>query len=323
MPNGGCPWFFLNGFSSDPAPSYFCNYPYIPYVIDYRALKYTYGRSDLIFRKSTNYYYDKNENLAGTVETREEFDYEPFNYQLREHRTYLNDNSQEQEFIKVYKYPYNLLSNTDGQGLYNKHRLNEVLEEYLYKDGKLLSVRRNEYSEFPVGSGNWFLSKVKTGKFSGNTLGLTKQQIQQQLEDRLEYVEYDDRGNPLELRKAEGLPVSYIWGYSQAYPVAKIEGASLGEVKTALGINPSQPIDLGASGLTPSQESALRNNLTGALITTYDYKPLVGITKITDPRGKKTTYHYGSFNRLKEIRDENGNIIEDYDYNYRPTTITP
>jgi YD repeat-containing protein len=38
---------------------------------------------------------------------------------------------------------------------------------------------------------------------------------------------------------------------------------------------------------------------------------------VTDPRGIKTTYEYDSFNRLKYIRDENGNAIETYDYHYK------
>lgn len=33
--------------------------------------------------------------------------------------------------------------------------------------------------------------------------------------------------------------------------------------------------------------------------TTYEYKTLVGVTKITDPKGHTITYHYDSFNRLK------------------------
>ena len=61
-----------------------------------------------------------------------------------------------------------------------------------------------------------------------------------------------------------------------------------------------------------AMSNTLRNSFNGkaVLITTYTYKPLVGVTSITDPRGVKTTYNYNDFGRLQNIKDENGNIIE-------------
>jgi YD repeat-containing protein len=55
---------------------------------------------------------------------------------------------------------------------------------------------------------------------------------------------------------------------------------------------------------------------TDAQLTTYTYKPLVGVTSITDPDNKTRTYEYDGFGRLKQIKDHNGNIIEHYNYHY-------
>ncbi|MDT3403739.1 RHS repeat protein [Mucilaginibacter terrae] len=54
-----------------------------------------------------------------------------------------------------------------------------------------------------------------------------------------------------------------------------------------------------------------------AQLSTYTYKPLVGITSMIDPRGQVTTYEYDSFQRLKTVRDENGKVVKDMEYHYK------
>jgi hypothetical protein len=53
-----------------------------------------------------------------------------------------------------------------------------------------------------------------------------------------------------------------------------------------------------------------------ARMTTYTYDPLVGVTSITDERNVTTYYEYDDFNRLKYIKDFEGNILKRYEYNY-------
>jgi len=53
-----------------------------------------------------------------------------------------------------------------------------------------------------------------------------------------------------------------------------------------------------------------------AMMTTYTYKPLVGVLTITDPSGRTVYYEYDDFGRLKYIKDEEGKLIKENIYNY-------
>jgi YD repeat-containing protein len=54
-----------------------------------------------------------------------------------------------------------------------------------------------------------------------------------------------------------------------------------------------------------------------AQLTTYTYKPLVGMTSSTDPSGRTTYYEYDSFQRLMNVKDQDGNIVKHTDYRYK------
>ena len=53
------------------------------------------------------------------------------------------------------------------------------------------------------------------------------------------------------------------------------------------------------------------------MITTYDYDPSFGIVSLIDPAGLEISFFYDSSGRLKMIKDDEGNIIEEYNYHYK------
>lgn len=64
--------------------------------------------------------------------------------------------------------------------------------------------------------------------------------------------------------------------------------------------------------------SSLRSSLpVTSLMTSYTYDPLIGVTSITDPRGRTVYYHYDAFNRLEQVKDHEGNILNKNEYNYK------
>ena len=52
--------------------------------------------------------------------------------------------------------------------------------------------------------------------------------------------------------------------------------------------------------------------------TSYDYKPLVGITMEKDPADRSYFYNYDTFGRLSDIRENTaiGNLVKSFEYNY-------
>ena len=58
--------------------------------------------------------------------------------------------------------------------------------------------------------------------------------------------------------------------------------------------------------------------LSGFQITTYPYAPLIGVRSITPPSGIREYYYYDAANRLQSIKDANGNLLKEFDYNYKP-----
>lgn len=137
------------------------------------------------------------------------------------------------------------------------------------------------------------------------------------IEERIIYHNYDDKGNALEVSKENGPIISYIWGYNKKYPIAKIENADYEKIANALGISLTDLNNFDENNL--SQLNSLRNNssMSDAMVNTFIFNPLIGVTSTTDSRGYIITYEYDDFNRLKMVKDQQGNIVSDYKYHYK------
>jgi hypothetical protein len=74
--------------------------------------------------------------------------------------------------------------------------------------------------------------------------------------------------------------------------------------------------DIGKTDLVKKRTSA--DGTTMVQSTSYDYKPVAGVEKITDPSGKVNYYVYDDFLRLAEIREGSaaGNLIQSFHYKY-------
>jgi len=134
-------------------------------------------------------------------------------------------------------------------------------------------------------------------------------------EKRITFDQYDEKGNLLQYTLENGTPVSIIWGYNGTLPVAKIENAVFESINSSLR-NAAKTTTLESQLL--SVLSSIRTSMPNAMVTTYTYRPGVGVSTVTDPKGDRVSHEYDNFGRLKAVRDKEGNLLSENEYNFRP-----
>lgn len=199
------------------------------------------------------------------------------------------------------------VSETAFPQLYNQHILTPLVEQRIIRaeNGMIdtVSVINNFYSEHNLAPFPIVVSK-RRGQCLSEEGSVTN------------YI-YDSYNNPLEETVNDFIKTVYIWGYRAKYIVAVIQNATLQDVLSELGVT-----DINAFEFADEPDFAaldrLRyaNRMSGASVTTYRYSPLVGVSEITMPNGKKMTYSYDQFGRLQAVKDDSNNILEYYQYNY-------
>lgn len=131
----------------------------------------------------------------------------------------------------------------------------------------------------------------------------------------------DADGRVLEFTKENGNSVSLIWAYNKSLVVAQLENATYGQIPPQLiaAIQNSTDSDTYVEAELLDFLNSLRalSYFSGSMITTYTYKPLIGVSTITEPNGNKTSFQYNAAGKLELVRDHNGNIVSESNYNYR------
>ena len=174
------------------------------------------------------------------------------------------------------------------------------VETNVYKnsaDGaNLLTTLSTSYGSYPCASGTFFAPSARSLTIRGAGTS----------ERRILFNEYDRRGNPLETEDTDGRKTVYLWGYNGYYPVAMVEGSDWDSVKDKVD----------TSGLNGGDFTQIRKKLVSFRlqcrrlpkphISTYMYKPLVGLSYHQDQSGRIFDYEYDGLGRLCRTFVRNG-----------------
>ena len=242
----------------------------------------------------------------GSITKRTEFFYEsPHHAQLTRKKETTSEGSD------VLETRYEYAPDAGEADLVAQNRLSEPVKTESFRNAELLGTTRAYYRDWDTGSGKMVLPEtIKASKGAGI------------LEDRVRYSEVDpDNGNPLEVQQENGMKTCYVWAYGKKVPVAKIENMAYAGIPQNLitAIQAASDAANYSEAAMLQQLDALRihPSLAGAAVSTFTHKPLVGMTTATDAKGHRTTYEYDAFNRLKAVRDNDGNLLTENQYHYK------
>lgn len=296
----------------DALKVYYSGAPQAP--VDKYAIYPMYQRVALLDSTVTKQYFKENSTSPEVVSTTVSQQYDSKNNAWPSGHYWptrtTTTNSKDEEFATEIVYP--MQSGTPFMSeLIAANRRAQPVEVRAYNGTTFLGEQITEYG--PLGA--------LSDKYNPKTIITKKENSSEQ--QRITYDLYDDFGNLLQYTLSDGTPVSYLWGYdNKLYPVAKVNNAEWVNVLQSLTGAENAEITNSATSEIRMREllNKIRIAFPNAFVTTYTYKQGVGISSMTDPRGYTTTYEYDTSQRLKLIRDADGNILSDNAYEYKTAT---
>lgn len=253
-------------------------------VLDSSIVTTHYSSGDVV--ESTSYIYDESNLLPSKVTT--------VNSDGIVHRT---ENDYSSSYCSI---------------LENQNRINSLINKRSYVNGVLQETDKYIYKTWTTDNNLVALEKIQTQLYGGS------------LEDRIVYSGYSN-GNPTEVSKKNDVKHTYVWGYNDQHPVAEFINYSKSQVDGNSSLtnylNQLKVYKAITNSTQRSNVKDINNNIrsqlpANVLVTTITYDPMVGITSKAGPDGRTTFYEYDAFGRLKAVRNNDGEIVSQNEYNF-------
>lgn len=240
------------------------------------------------------------------------YDYWDQNFQIKSQTETYTEGASTITYKTEYEYPVSYTSayfNADEinemANMVNLNMVNKPVVITQLRNGSVLQRVINKYDTFAANQ--IMIKEVETQK--GTSVA----------EDRILYERYNSIGNIEQVREANGLPISYVWGYEGTLPIVKAENCLYTSIPNAATLQTTS--NTGAESTLRSQLDAMRNSaaMASSMVTTLTHDPCKGVLTVTDPRGKKQSYEYEPNPgwRLKKVKDDEGKMLNEYFYNFR------
>lgn len=177
-----------------------------------------------------------------------------------------------------------------------QNRVGEPVQVQQFQNTALLSTQRTLYK-------NWLIGEYS--KILPEKIQLSKGV--QPLEDKALFYNYDTNFNPAVIGYAAAPKTKYIFN-TDGLVVAKIENY--------IGTATTFPV---ITGNIDNTNCALQTQNPTASVTVFTYDLITKkLLKITDSRCQNTFYVYDTLQRLQFIKDHDGNIVKEFDQQFKP-----
>lgn len=222
-------------------------------------------------------------------------------------KEFQNDNIN--SFRNEYYFPHDVINQSEFgmSNLFSANRIGEKILSYNFKNNEKILETKTLYNNF---SGLILPKQIK--KFKSDSVNNTNEI------NSLEITMRDNLGNVCEVVDKNGVRTSFIWGYNKTSIIAKLENTSYSSIPASLITSAQGYSNTGPESQLVDMLSTIRGAMSNSVMTGYTYIPLVGVSKIIDPKGDILTHEYDSMGRLKFVRDKENNIISENEYHYKP-----
>lgn len=207
-----------------------------------------------------------------------------------------------------FTYPYDLSDDPIANAMVAENLISPYVLKQVSDNGNIIHQEKIAFKLTEE------LTLFNTHKFFEIGSLYTRRSLNDSYRMESDYQLYDE-DKLLQYVGKDGVVTSFIWGYDKEYLVAKIVGASYIQATNLINVSIlNSPADE-ASLL--AELNKLRTGLPNAIVTTFTYHPLIGVSTETDPNGRVLYFQYeASTNRLESVRDHDGNLINQYKYNF-------
>ncbi len=220
------------------------------------------------------------------------------------------------DLVSCYYYPQDYPNDAICVNMKDNYKIESIIEKLTFNKGKIISGEKMKF-RYDTNC-QMYVPDISYVLSLPNDFILTLNNYKNYFHPKIHYELYNSKGKSIQIKIDED-NIVFIWSYNSNYPIFEIKNAIYSQVEAILtpgfisNLNSTYPTD----AVIQSAGQSLRSALPNALVTTYTYKPLIGMSSQTDPRGVTTYYEYDGFNRLKYIRDKDNKILQSFDYNYK------